>query len=80
MVEDFKRSTMYIFGLYGMVGIQLAISVVVGLAFGNYIDGKIGTSPWLAITGTILGTVGGMWNLVKILKWNEDRSKNNRNI
>lgn len=67
------NSTLYTVGLYGAVGIQLAASVVAGLVFGNYIDGKIGTSPWLAMAGTVLGTVGGIWNLVKILKRDEKR-------
>lgn len=68
-----KDSMIYTFGLYGAVGVQLAASVVAGLVFGNYIDNKIGTSPWLAIFGTLLGTVGGIWNLVRIMKWSEGR-------
>ncbi len=71
MKDDLKNSVYYTFGLYGAVGIQLAASVVVGLMFGNYIDEKLGTSPWLAVTGTVLGTVAGIWNLVRILNWNE---------
>lgn len=74
MPTDFKNSVYYKLGLYGAVGIQLAASVVAGLAIGNWLDGKWGTSPWLAITGTLLGTVGGIWNLVRILKWNESNN------
>ncbi len=70
---DNKKTPYYTFALYGAVGIQLAASVVAGLAFGNYIDKQIGTSPWLALSGTILGTAGGIWNLVRILKWDEKK-------
>lgn len=77
-VNDMKNSTSYIFGLYGAVGIQLAVSVVAGLIIGDYIDKKIGTSPWLALAGTILGTVGGMWNLVRILRWHEKKNQNDK--
>lgn len=73
MTKNFKDSVFYALGLYGALGVQLAVSVVAGLAFGNYIDGKIGTSPWIAIAGTILGTAGGFWNMIKILKWNGKR-------
>jgi len=63
-----KPTILYAVALYGSAGIQLAISVVGGLVLGNYIDGKIGTSPWLAVIGTMVGTIGGIWNLVRILK------------
>jgi F0F1-type ATP synthase assembly protein I len=70
----FRDSAFYTLGLYGAVGIQLAASVVAGLAFGAWLDKKIETSPWFALVGTILGAVGGIWNLVRILKWNERKN------
>jgi F0F1-type ATP synthase assembly protein I len=72
-----KRTPYYTFALYGAVGVQLAASVVAGLVFGNYLDKKLHTSPWLALAGTILGTAGGFWNLVRILKWNEGHKGQN---
>lgn len=69
-----RGSALYTFGLYGAVGIQLAASVVASLALGNWLDGKLGTLPWLTLAGTVLGTVGGIWNLVRILKWNERKN------
>jgi F0F1-type ATP synthase assembly protein I len=73
--KDFKSSAYYTFALYGAVGVQLAASVVAGLVVGNYLDGKLQTGPWLAVVGTILGTVGGIWNLIKIMKREERRTK-----
>lgn len=70
---DNKKTPYYAFALYGAVGIQLAVSVVAGLAFGNYMDTKLSTSPWLALLGTIMGTAGGIWNLVRIMKWDEGK-------
>ena len=66
-----KDSPAYAFALYGAVGFQLAVSVVAGIAFGNYVDGKAGTSPVFIIIGALLGTFAGIWNLIRILKWNE---------
>lgn len=74
----YKDPAYYTFGLYGAAGIQLAAGVIGGLVFGNYLDGKIGTSPWLAVAGTILGAVGGIWNLIRMLNWNEKRNAKNR--
>ncbi len=61
------------FGIYGGVGFQLAASVVGGLLIGNYFDHRWGTEPWLAMTGLVLGAVGGYYNLIRILNWNQRR-------
>ena len=70
-----KQSDPFIvaFGIYGGVGFQLAGSVVGGLLLGAYVDKHWGTAPWLAMTGLILGSVGGFYNLIKILNWNQSR-------
>lgn len=67
-----KNSAFYAFALYGASGIQLAVSVVAGLAVGNWLDGKWNTSPWMALIGVILGTAGGIWNLIRILNLKKD--------
>lgn len=61
------------YGLYGIAGAQLAVSVVAGLLLGNYIDKKIGTSPWITMVGLILGFVGGLYNLIKIMNWHRKK-------
>ena len=61
------------FGVYGAVGFQLAGAVVFGLLSGHYLDGKLNTSPWLAVIGLILGAAGGFYNLFRILKWYQSK-------
>lgn len=56
------------YGIYGAAGLQLAASTVGFLLIGNYIDGRYGTKPWLAVTGLILGFIGGLVNLIRIVK------------
>ena len=63
------------FGIYGGVGMQLGVSVVAGLLIGNYLDGRWGTAPWLAMAGLILGAFGGFYNLIRILIWNQERKE-----
>ncbi|MGH7830414.1 MAG: AtpZ/AtpI family protein [Candidatus Binatia bacterium] len=62
-------------GVYGGVGFQLAASVVGGLLIGHYLDKRWDTSPWLAMTGLVIGSAGGFYNLLKILDWNQRRRK-----
>ncbi|HCU23507.1 MAG TPA: hypothetical protein DF383_00705 [Deltaproteobacteria bacterium] len=66
------------FGVYGGVGFQLAAGVVGGLLIGNYFDQRWGLSPWLAMTGLTLGAIGGFYNLIRILNWNERRKSKRR--
>ena len=61
------------FGIYGAVGFQLAISVVAGLFLGQWVDGKLGTGPWLTLVGLILGSIAGFYNLIRIMNWKQRR-------
>lgn len=56
------------YGIYGAAGLQLAISVVAFLFIGDYVDRKLNTSPWFTVTGLILGFIGGMVNLIRIVQ------------
>lgn len=62
------------FGIYGAVGIQLALAVIGGLLLGNYADQKLGTAPWLTLIGLVVGFVGGFYNLIRILRWRSKSS------
>lgn len=63
------------FGIYGAVGFQLAATVVGGLLFGSWLDKKFETLPWLTIIGLVIGSIGGFYNLIRILNWKETRKK-----
>ncbi|MBI3006453.1 MAG: AtpZ/AtpI family protein [Ignavibacteriales bacterium] len=66
---QFYREVAPYFGL----GIQLAIAVVAFYLFGNWLDERYDTKPWLGLTGVFLGTLGGF---IKFFKTVSDLSKN----
>lgn len=48
-------------------GVLVAGCVAVGAWAGVWADEKLGTSPWLAVTGVVLGVLAGfvqLWRLV----------------
>jgi F0F1-type ATP synthase assembly protein I len=47
------------------VGIEFSISTLVGLLGGRWLDGKLGSQPWLMILGLVLGVVAGMRSLIQ---------------
>jgi F0F1-type ATP synthase assembly protein I len=46
-------------------GLELAMSVLVLALLGWWADKKFGTSPWLLLTGSAVGIVGGLVRLVQ---------------
>jgi F0F1-type ATP synthase assembly protein I len=45
------------------VGLQFAASILVFLFLGKWLDGKLGTAPWLMVIGVFLGAAGGFYSM-----------------
>lgn len=48
------------------VGVQLAVSIVIGVAFGLWLDGKFGTKPWLMLLFLLFGVIAGFRNVYRM--------------
>jgi ATP synthase protein I len=64
-------------------GLELGISVAVGALFGGWLDGKLGTAPWLLIVFLILGVIAGFRGVLRAVARAEradraDRIRNRR--
>ena len=46
-------------GSYGTIGLELVLCILVGLFGGRWLDGKLGTEPWLAVVGFFFGLAAG---------------------
>lgn len=47
------------------IGLEILASILGMGLIGWWLDGKTGSSPWLMVTGLILGIVGGLYNAIK---------------
>ena len=54
-------------GLASSVGLVLVISTVIGYAFGNWLDKKLGTAPWLMLVFTLIGIAAGFFEMFRII-------------
>ncbi len=54
------------------LGLMLPSSIAVGLFFGYILDKAFGTQPWMLIIFFILGTAGGITNLLRGLNRLQD--------
>jgi len=50
------------------VGLELGLSVVFGVLFGRWLDGKLGTAPWLMIGLLVLGLVAGFRSVMRAVR------------
>jgi ATP synthase protein I len=55
-------------GTYGTVGLEFGLSVLFGLLGGNWLDGRFGTRPWLALVGMGFGIAAGIRGLMRVLR------------
>jgi ATP synthase protein I len=52
-------------GKYSALGIEMSLSVVIGLGIGYYLDKWLGTAPWLMILWIGLGFAAGVRSLYR---------------
>jgi ATP synthase protein I len=50
------------------VGIELSVAVVLGMFFGRWLDGRIGTSPWMMIVFLCFGFTAGMRSIYRFVR------------
>lgn len=63
-----KKGGMFKYMKYSVVGIEMALSVVVGTAIGYWLDQWLGTEPWLMIFWMLCGVVAGFRSLYRAAK------------
>jgi F0F1-type ATP synthase assembly protein I len=49
------------------IPVLILVSTLMGLGLGLWLDGKLGTEPWLAVVLTLVGLAAGLYESVKIL-------------
>jgi F0F1-type ATP synthase assembly protein I len=64
--ESVVRSLARALGLATSIGVPFAVLVSCGALAGTFLDRHWGVSPWLTVTGVVLGAVGAFANLVRV--------------
>ena len=50
---------------YAQIGLELAVSVLLGFWAGFQLDKKLGTAPWLMLGGAAAGIAGGFFMVIR---------------
>ena len=54
--------------MYSSMGLELGLSVVVGFLIGSWLDGWLGTDPWLLLLFGTAGIVAGYRSIFRLVK------------
>jgi F0F1-type ATP synthase assembly protein I len=55
-------------GRASSIGIEFAVTVLLGLGLGFWADTKLESKPWGALIGLFLGTFAGFWSMFKTVR------------
>ncbi|MDP6729262.1 MAG: AtpZ/AtpI family protein [SAR324 cluster bacterium] len=54
--------------MFSSMGMELGLSVVVGFLIGSWLDGWLGTEPWLLLIFGAAGIIAGYRSIFRLLK------------
>lgn len=66
--EDDKPSAWVRAARLASVGLEMGVSVLIGWAFGYWLDGKLGTKPWLMLLFLLFGVAAGFRGMISAAK------------
>ncbi len=65
--EDWSR-ILRAAGLLSYLGIIMVVSISLGYFIGTWLDGLLGTEPWLMVAGLLLGIASGFYGVYQIIR------------
>lgn len=68
-----KKDLIRTLGYLSTIGLTMAFSIGIGAVFGNYLDVKFETRPWLLIIFTAFGIAAAFKNLHRMYKKLKDK-------
>ncbi len=54
------------------LGLQFVVTILVFLFIGQWLDRKLGTTPWMLLAGVLLGAGLGMWMMIRVARGEGD--------
>ena len=67
-------STWQLIGQLSTIGMSFVFALVIGFAGGYWLDGVLGTKPWLSFVGFFVGLAAGVLNVYRVMKLANSKS------
>ena len=72
------RQYLRLLGEASTIGLQLGLSVFIGIGIGVWLDSKFGTFPWLALVFLVFGVAAGFLNYYRFIKRQQEEEKEDK--
>jgi len=69
-----SQTTWQLIGQLSTIGMSFVFALVIGFAGGYWLDGLLGTKPWLSFLGFFLGLAAGVLNVYRVLQLSNSTS------
>lgn len=56
-------------------GLEMGLSVAIGMIFGNWLDGRLGTRPWMMMAFLVFGMIAGFRGVLRAVARAERAAK-----
>jgi ATP synthase protein I len=61
-------TTWQLIGQLSTIGMSFVFALVIGFGAGYWLDGVLGTKPWLAFVGFFFGLAAGVLNVYRVMQ------------
>jgi F0F1-type ATP synthase assembly protein I len=69
-------STWQLIGQLSSIGMSFVFALVIGFGVGFWLDGVLGTKPWLAFVGFFFGLAAGVLNVYRVMQLANTKGSN----
>jgi ATP synthase protein I len=61
-------TTLQLIGQLSTIGMSFVLALVIGFGGGYWLDGVLGTKPWLSFVGFFVGVAAGVLNVYRVMQ------------
>jgi ATP synthase protein I len=61
-------TTLQLIGQLSTIGMSFVLALVIGFGAGFWLDGVLGTKPWLSFVGFFVGVAAGVLNVYRVMQ------------
>ena len=73
-MEPTSPTTLQLIGQLSTIGLSFVFALVIGFGAGYWLDGVLGTRPWLSFVGFFLGLAAGVLNVYRVMKLADNKN------
>ncbi len=78
MAPSTSPTTWQLIGQLSTIGMSFVFALILGFGAGYWLDGVLGTKPWLTFIGFFFGLAAGVLNVYRVLQLSNASARSHR--